>query len=35
MGNNILWEQHTGTPATRLAYSAEKQVGFDSLDSSR
>ena len=30
MGNNILWEQHTGTPATLLAYSAEKQVGFDS-----
>lgn len=35
MGNNILWEQHTGTPATLSACSAEKQVGFDSLDSSR
>lgn len=35
MGNSILWEQHTGTLAALLAYSAEKQVGFDSLDSSR
>lgn len=35
MGNNILWEQHTRTPATLLACSAEKQVEFDSLDSSR